>query len=456
MFRGNSTHTYYGKGPVPLRNPIVLWKAPIGGRDGWSGTGWTGQPSVVRWPEKLRRRMFPQGNGTETEVIFGGLDGRVHFLDAKTGKQSRRSIGKPIPYSIKSSITVDPDGFPFIYFGSRKHGFWIFSLLNLNRLFDIPAGVNPATGRRMGGWPDCDGSGVIVDDYLFIGLENGWLYRVRLNRYDNGSDTGLSSTRIRDWKALDLRYCTSLGKMACRKSNGYASIESSPAVFRNRVYIANGAGMVYGINANTMKPVFQYFTGDDTDASVVVDEQGYIYVGCEIDWSKRGKGVLYKLDPLVPLKDWRKALVWKYEFRAKPHKGKKKIDDIDGGVLGTPALGATLAGVSDGRIYLTTTNVPFRSGSLIALDRLTGKVLWKKNYRSHIWSSPAVVDEVIIAADAGGGIHAYIAATGVHLWTLNLNTTIESTPVVWNGRIYVGARNGYLYCIGSKRDKFED
>jgi hypothetical protein len=35
----------------------------------------------------------------------------------------------------------------------------------------------------------------------------------------------------------------------------------------------------------------------------------------------------------------------------------------------------------------------------------------------------------------------------VHLWTLDLGDCIESTPAVWNGWLFVGTREGYLYGI---------
>ncbi|MFU8890443.1 MAG: PQQ-binding-like beta-propeller repeat protein [Anaerosomatales bacterium] len=26
--------------------------------------------------------------------------------------------------------------------------------------------------------------------------------------------------------------------------------------------------------------------------------------------------------------------------------------------------------------------------------------------------------------------------------------SFESTPLVWEGRVYIGSRDGYLYCLG--------
>ena len=43
-------------------------------------------------------------------------------------------------------------------------------------------------------------------------------------------------------------------------------------------------------------------------------------------------------------------------------------------------------------------------------------------------------------------------------WKVSLHETstftgggsYESTPICWDGRVYVGSRNGYFYCLGDK------
>jgi hypothetical protein len=44
-------------------------------------------------------------------------------------------------------------------------------------------------------------------------------------------------------------------------------------------------------------------------------------------------------------------------------------------------------------------------------------------------------------------------------WTVSVTKTvqspffgggIESTPTLWNGRVYVGCRDGWFYCLGEK------
>ncbi|HEX5540938.1 MAG TPA: hypothetical protein VFX60_05150, partial [Micromonospora sp.] len=84
-FRGNTTRTYYGTGPVPRTTPTQRWRYPRSGglcresTDGrdtrvWCGSGWTGQPAVFE-------------RDGRTWVVFGAYDGALHFLDAQTGER---------------------------------------------------------------------------------------------------------------------------------------------------------------------------------------------------------------------------------------------------------------------------------------------------------------------------------------------------------------------------------
>ena len=71
------------------------------------------------------------------------------------------------------------------------------------------------------------------------------------------------------------------------------------------------------------------------------------------------------------------------------------------------------------------------------------------------WSSPVVVDDVLIQGDCLGDLHAYDVSDErrrpPELWRVALGGCIEATPAVWKGRIYVGTRAGAMYAIGNKR-----
>jgi outer membrane protein assembly factor BamB len=69
-----------------------------------------------------------------------------------------------------------------------------------------------------------------------------------------------------------------------------------------------------------------------------------------------------------------------------------------------------------------------------------------------VLSSPIVVDGTLILGDATGTLRAWSLATPEPTlsWEVKLSGNIESTPVMWNGRIYVGSRGGLFAAIGDE------
>ncbi|MDI6891472.1 MAG: PQQ-binding-like beta-propeller repeat protein [Actinomycetota bacterium] len=429
-FRGNSTNTFYGQGPVP-RSPEILWSYPVGEpmsslsslkteTKRWAGTGWTGQPVIVEWEDK-------------TWVIFGAFDGAVHFVNAETGKD----ILKPFQTGdiIKGSVAFDPDGYPLIYFGSRDNHFRIVALDHDSPTLLWKLSAYSVKNRVWNDDWDC--CPLILDDHLFEGGENSHFFIIKLNRgYDVEGKVGVEPEILLDFPAFDRDLFRKI-----RDRN--VSIENSPALFGDTVYFANGGGMVYGIDIGGLKegwgefPVrFEFWMGDDVDASVVIDDEGKLYVCAELE---RGLSRALELGQVVKLDPEKSEnpVVWSISV---PARGKAK-----GGVWATPAL-------HRGVLF-----VPTNPGDLLAVDAKTGEVLWKKEFPPHFWSSPAVVDDVLITCDAGGYVRAYDVKNPrvepKEVWEARIpgGAVIESTPVVWKGKIFVGARNGHFYCFGERK-----
>jgi hypothetical protein len=245
MFRGNPTRTWYGTGPLPEKYPRPLWKyGPLsnpkpscfanGNCPTWSGSGWTGQPVVWERPDGI------------TEVIVGAFDFGIHFINAATGKATR----KPFPTRdlVKGSVTLDPDGFPLIYIGSRDDDFRIIAIDNggdPKELWKINA--YDGVGAMVMGNDDWDGNAAIVNDHLFIGGENGWIYIYKLNRHI-GKD---GKVAIKPEKVVMMPgWHPDLQSIVGDKT---FSIESSVAIYENRAYFANSAGYVIGIDFTQVK-----------------------------------------------------------------------------------------------------------------------------------------------------------------------------------------------------------
>jgi outer membrane protein assembly factor BamB len=73
---------------------------------------------------------------------------------------------------------------------------------------------------------------------------------------------------------------------------------------------------------------------------------------------------------------------------------------------------------------------------------------------SPLMGSPSVVDGIWIQGDCGGVLHAYDVrdphADPPEMWQVPLGSCIESTPAIWNGRIYIGTRGGFVHGIGDQ------
>lgn len=440
MFRGNPTRTFYGTGPIERTPPQVLWKYPerpmcssscVGKScSQWCGTGWTGQPVVWERPDGI------------TEVIFGAYDRKVHFVNALTGKPTR----KPFTTGdlIKGSVTLDPDGFPLLYFGSRDNKYRILAL-DSEPVREIFALDGHAVPRQI--WnDDWDGNGAIVADRLFIGGENSWFHIVKLNRRLD------SQGKVSIQPELEVQMPGWTEDMRKLVGDSMISIESSPAVFRDRVYWTNSGGMVIGVDwtqaRNKTAPiVFSFWAGDDIDGSPVVDEEGFLYVAVEYELDggrahrasgKRVKevGQLIKLNPY----NSQNPVVWSVKI---PPRG-----GGDGGIWSTPALD-----IQRDAVIVTT-----HPGDLLIVDRKTGEEIWRHRLGTHEWSSPAVIGNQLLVGRCGSpGLQLFdlpdrFSSTQlpVSVWETTGRPAgcVESTPAVWKGRIYVGSRDGYFYGFG--------
>jgi outer membrane protein assembly factor BamB len=115
-------------------------------------------------------------------------------------------------------------------------------------------------------------------------------------------------------------------------------------------------------------------------------------------------------------------------------------------VIGSPSLanGVCYFGSTDKNIY--------------AVNAATGASIWSFQTGFNQWSTPAVANGKVFTGADDGNIYGIDAATGKQIWktfaggqTVNQlgigYTAQRSSPVVLNGRVYVGALDGNLYCL---------
>lgn len=90
------------------------------------------------------------------------------------------------------------------------------------------------------------------------------------------------------------------------------------------------------------------------------------------------------------------------------------------------------------------------SGFIYCFDAKTGHLHWKHDSMSHIWSSPLVVDGKVFIGNEDGDLLVFEVAKEKKLVkTINFGDAIYSSVVAANGVLYVGT-NTQLYAIKAK------
>ncbi len=143
------------------------------------GTGWTGQPVLVCWPDSLMERLKAAPGVLPAfgpqEVIFGSLASKVYFVNYQTGEASREPIDVNNP--IKGSISLDPTLNGNLYVGQgapavRPFGAMVIDLFAHNVSHFFPE--DPKAPRHWGAY---DSSALRAGHFLIRPGENGRIYK---------------------------------------------------------------------------------------------------------------------------------------------------------------------------------------------------------------------------------------------------------------------------------------
>ena len=87
---------------------------------------------------------------------------------------------------------------------------------------------------------------------------------------------------------------------------------------------------------------------------------------------------------------------------------------------------------------------PTHPGEMLLKEFLTPMGITQQEMAYLVGLSRQRVNEALAAPD-GSTWKAAVTETSTFR-----GGTFESTPIVWDGRVYIGCRDGYLYCLGAK------
>lgn len=443
-FRGNSLRNSPSYGTVDVKDKEleVLWQFNTSSSTWGGGAGWTGQPSIVKWPEELRKSMNIYDEFKDkkdfTEVIYASLDGNIYFFELESGKESRDKIrvGNPI----KGSVSIDPRGIPLLYVGEgiperENIGFNIYSLIDGSHLYELN-GIDKNASRY---WGAFDSSAIVNEatDSVIVGGENGLLYNIQLNtNYDKDKNTISIEPKVNRYK-----YSSPINR-------GKLGIENSVATYANLAFFADNGGVIQCVDLNTLEPVWCIDGFDDTDATLTIDiedDKPIVYCGSEVDHQgTKGVSKIKKIDGLTG------HVLWEKEFECESLLGKKPNN---GGLMATNVIGKNK--IDNISVFSLARYNGFSKGGMFALDKDSGEIVWKLLFDNYMWSSPVDIYDgegngYILQGDSAGKVHLIDGKTGKDLNTVTLNGNIESSPAVFNDIAVVATRGGSMYGIRIK------
>ena len=450
-FRGDNFRSgaAYGTAAVSSKTLTKVWSKSTSGlsdTDGtyWSGSGWTGQPLVVKWPEATRKNisaMYDWAREKEglVEVIYATLDGHVYFYELTSGEYTRDPLN--LGFNYKGAGALDPRGYPILYVGSGVDSVNGRSRVKVVKLIDnsvmFEFGHNETFANR--GWHMFDSSPLVsaeTDQLIYPG-ENGILYIIHLNTKYNEQTGELSvdPDNIVKWKYNGVR----------SGSRYWLGVESSAAIINNYIFLADNGGNLMCLDLNTLKLVWVQDVLDDTNCSPVVDiEDGhpYIYISTSFHYGWRSYSTaaipIFKIDAETG------EIVWRTDYTC------YTVQDLSGGVQGTIAVGKNK--LSD-MIFVPVARTPgASSGTLAALKKDTGEVVWEKETSMYSWSSPvdfydADGNGYLLYCNSGFNMFLIDGKTGEQLDYMNLGGNIEASPAMYGNYAVVGTRAMRTYCI---------
>lgn len=222
-------------------------------------------------------------------------------------------------------------------------------------------------------------------------------------------------------------------------------IHSSPAIYKDYIYIVSGDGILKAIDMETGEEEWDLDLEAKTNSSPIVNSNR-LYIGCE--------------DGLKAININNHEIVWDYDCNG-VESTPFFYDDVvyfgsddghlygldkDGKVVLNKKLDGELKSspiVVDDSIYIGSTNGKLYS---VGTDKETN---WDFTTGDEVVSSPAYVNDTVIFGSSDGNIYCLNESDGDLNWKVDLNNKVISSPTVdeHDSSVYIGSDEGNLTCL---------
>ncbi|XZE44411.1 PQQ-binding-like beta-propeller repeat protein [Pirellulaceae bacterium SH467] len=239
------------------------------------------------------------------------------------------------------------------------------------------------------------------------------------------------------------------------------AIVSGGNFVEDEVLLSSDSGSLYAIDLKTGKQRWTYATGDQLRSTASLWNNIALLGGCD---SKLHKIDVAKGEPIsegeplmaptlstpniigdVAIVPTQPGVV--FAIDAKAGKTLWSYEPDGGANSDIRASSATLATWKDGKLEGVVV-VPSRNKRLIGLDAATGKLKWEAVLRKRSDASPVICDGRAWIGGSDGMVYAIDVENGKESWTYQLSGQILASPAIADGKIVIATEKGTIICFG--------
>ncbi|RYD60631.1 MAG: pyrrolo-quinoline quinone [Verrucomicrobiaceae bacterium] len=186
--------------------------------------------------------------------------------------------------------------------------------------------------------------------------------------------------------------------------------------------------------------------------------------GRELVFFAGGNGILYAFEPVTksPSGDTVLPLKKVWQFDLDPEAPKTEVHRFTNNKQVGPSNVYGMPVFHENRIYVAAGGDLWwgkNASWLKCIDpKGTGDItktglVWSAPLGRHVMSTPAIHDGLVFIADTSRNVHCLDATTGKLHWTHETNGDFWASPLVADGKVYIGTRKGDFWVFEASKEK---
>ena len=187
--------------------------------------------------------------------------------------------------------------------------------------------------------------------------------------------------------------------------------------------------------------------------------------GRDLVFFAAGNGIIYAFEPLkdgvIPSLHFSTLeRVWQFDFD--PEAPKTNVHKYNSNRRESPSNFYGMPVFYEGRIYAAGGGDIWWGKTEAWLkcinprgtgDITTNGLVWSYPLQKHVMGTPAIANGLVFIADCGRTFHCIDARTGKACWTAEIDGEAWASPLLADGKVYLGTRCGSFYVFAAARER---